>query len=174
MMAVIELTVTDYLGFYGTVEVISEIFLPIYGNLTEGNNYFSRRLRSKDWKEATDDEKIAALTEATRLIDRLNFSGSKYDATQFLQFPRGTDTTVPYDIKFACYELALALLSGKDPDTEIENLGSTSQGFGGLRDTYDRSFVLDHIRAGIPSPSAWAYLKPYLIDPETIRISRVD
>ena len=126
------------------------------------------------WKEASKDEKIAALTEATRIVDKLNFMGRKTDPTQLLQFPRGEDSTIPFDIRLATYEIALALLDGKDPDLEIENLGSTSQGFGGLRDTYARTFVLDHIRAGIPSASAWAYLRPYLVDPETIRISRVD
>ena len=108
------------------------------------------------------------------MIDNLNFRGKKNSSTQLLQFPRGTDTVVPTDIKIACYEIALRLLDGFDPDFEAENLGSINQGIAGLRDTYDRSFVLDHLRAGIPSPRAWALLKPYLVDPQTILLSRVN
>jgi len=170
----IDVTVMNGLYFAQTIDVVSNILLPTYGNLTEANNYFARRLRSKYWQEATTDEKIAALTEATRIIDSLNFIGTKTSTEQLLEFPRGKDTQVPFSIRIASYEIALALLDEVDPNLEVENLSSQSQGFGGLRDTYSRDFVLDHIRAGVPSAQAWAYLKPYLIDPNTIRLSRVD
>lgn len=173
-MAEYILSVTNNLYPYQSTDCVSEIFAPTYGTLQEAHNYLSRKLNNEAWLEAIPEKRLAAITEATRIIDTLNFRGKKYISTQLLQFPRTNDTTVPYDIKIACYEIALRLLDGFDPEYEVENLGSTNQGVGGLRDTYDRSFVLEHIRSGVPSPRAWALLKPYLVDPRTVIISRVN
>lgn len=188
----IELTVTSPLYFYPTVGVYNNTLIPHYGNVVDGDNYFTRSLRGSCWKEASQEEKVAALTDATRLIDALSFKGKKASDDQPLQFPRtitirrrivNTNCTeavevvqenVPASINAAAYEIALCLLDGYDPDLEIENLGSTSQGLGQVRDTFTRDFVLDHIRAGIPSAKAWASLRPYLIDANTVRVRRVD
>lgn len=204
-----DIAVVTNLYFYQTVEVFNKILIPHYGNVVDGDNYFTRSLRGECWHSADLDRKVAALTDATRLIDALNFIGTKTVDDQPLQFPRTivtrkrasdamvdfsipfdnsvTDfstpltratpiiqTIVPKNIETACYEIALCLLDGYDPDLEIENLGSTSQGLGAVRDTFTRDFVLDHVRAGIPSAKAWANLKPYLVDSRTIRMRRVD
>jgi hypothetical protein len=84
------------------------------------------------------------------------------------------DDVVPRDIEIACYEIAIQLLSGVDPDMEIENLAAHSQGFSTARTTYERAYVLEHIAAGVPSARAWILLKPYLRDPRRLNISRVD
>lgn len=167
-------SVTNNLYFNQSSDCVSEMFSPTYGTLQEAHNYLSRKLNNTSWLEAIPEKRQAAITEATRIIDTLNFRGKKHISTQLLQFPRGTDSVIPYDIKFACFEIALRLLDGFDPELEVENLGSTNQGIAGLRDTYDRSFVLDHIRAGVPSPRAWSLLLPYLVDPKTIIVSRVN
>ncbi len=53
---------------------------------------------------------------------------------QPLEFPRGSDTAVPDDIRRACYEIAYNLLDGKDPEMELENTKSlpTDTGSSGL------------------------------------------
>jgi hypothetical protein len=173
-----------------------------YATLAEANAYFDNRLYSSLWAASSSGDRDKALEQAARIIDRLNFAGEKnaasvvrlaltgrsdfeislsqeqYDAivaaglTQALQFPRGSDTVVPDDIKIASYEIAFALLDGVDPDKEFEDLGVVSQGYSSVRTTYDRSTVPEHTNAGIPSPTAWRFLKPY-VRAGGVKISRV-
>lgn len=130
-------------------------------------------LRSAAWNEAEESDQLQALIRATRAIDRLNYVGEISEATQMMQFPRGTDTEVPKDIEIACYEEAALLLSGADPQAEMANLSAVAQGISTVRTTYDRAVVSDNVRAGIISHIAWSYLVPYLRDPNEIVMSRV-
>ncbi len=173
-------------------------YLDAYGTLSEANNYFDNRLRSVAWRRASKVDKKSAMHEATLIIDRLNFIGIKADVSQVHQFPRGPtpnrfgtqtigippcgcsnsavrdpDTTVPTDIKYACFEIAIKLIQGYDPDREAEILAVNSQSYSNVRTGYDRTFVLDYMSAGIPSFRAWSYLKPYLRDPNEIDLVRV-
>ena len=170
-----------------------------YGTLSEANDYFNTRLHSDLWEGTDPAERTKALYSATRAIDRLDFAGEKAAAytyrqgltnpnqpsatellaiqaagiTQTLEFPRGADSTVPEDIEIACYELAYALLDGKDPQFELENLAMISQGYSAVRNTADRGYAQEHLLAGIPSTSAWSYLKPYLRENKEIRVVRL-
>lgn len=85
--------------------------------------------------------------------------------------PTGTPV-VPGEIENACYEIALCFLNGFDPEIEARNLSVTGQGYAGARTTYARDFLQDHLRAGIPSALAWSILRPYLVDPQALRITR--
>lgn len=145
-----------------------------YGSLTDANIYFDARLNSDAWEDASASDKEKALTMATRAIDRLNFVDAKTVSTQKLQFPRGTATTVPDAIKIATYEEALLLLDGHDQVKEQKNVSVVSHSFSSVRTTYDRTFVADHIAAGIISSIAWAYLQPFLRDPHELILSRVN
>lgn len=149
-----------------------------YGDTTGGDEYFATRLRSGPWDDASEADQIKALYEATRAIDRLAFKGFKTDADQVLSFPRsyveGTLVTeVPTEVLWATYELALCLLDEIDPEAEARNLGVTSESYGSVRTTYDRSFAEESIAAGIPSIQAWLFLQPYLQDSRGITLSRV-
>ncbi len=165
-----------------------------YGSVAEADDYFSRRLHESAWSGALAADRPKALFAATMIIDALNFKGKKSpvytlldanpsasdedirvaEASQPLEFSRGEDTEVPMAIRTACYEIAHALLDGKDPELELENLGIVSQGFGSVRTTYSRSQVpIEHIINGIPSAQAWRLLKPFLRDDEAIKMSRV-
>lgn len=143
-----------------------------YATEVEAQAYFDCRIGSEPWDDATPNERNKALAHATKIIDRLNFNGCKAVSAQENQFPRGTDTVVPQDIKDASAEIALALLDGVDPQLEYENLFMTSQGYGGIRSTFDRSIKQPHLLSGVPSSTAWNFLKPYLRDPLEIRIHR--
>ena len=144
-----------------------------YATEAEAILYFSGRLNADAWDDADSYERDKALINATRIIDRLNFKGTKTVDAQVLQFPRDNDTVVPDDIKSACSEIALALLDGVDPELEYDNLSMVSQGYANVRSTYDRSMPSEHVAAGIPSVNAWRYLKPYLRDVSAIDVSRV-
>jgi hypothetical protein len=171
-----------------------------YGTVNEANTYFENRLYSTAWTSSNTTDRTNALIGATQIIDRLNFSGEKatvydilYDSdgdlvdpapsdadvraaylSQELEFPRGTDTNVPDEIKMACWEIAYALLDGVDPDMEAENLAVIGQTISSVRTTYDRNNVsMAHIANGVPSAKAWRLLKPFLRDFASYRMSRV-
>lgn len=145
----------------------------MYGSLVDAQSYFDTRLNADAWLESTQDEQKKALISATRRIDRLNFNGDKTSSDQTLEFPRGGDQTVPQDIAVACYEIALALLEGADPEMEFSSLTSTSFGFGPVKLGREIASIPDYVRSGIPSALAWSYIRPYLRDSRSIRISKV-
>ena len=174
-MAEINISVGDTLIFIQQMEEAVVVPLQAYGSLAGANSYFASRLRMRGlWANATDEDKNAALTEAREWIDRLNFQGCKTVDSQLFEFPRDGSSVVPMDIEKAAYEIAAKLLDGMDPELEIKNLGSTSQGFGPARTTYDRAFVLEHLSAGIVSAKAYALLKPFLNDSKRLQLCRVE
>jgi hypothetical protein len=164
-----------------------------YGGIADAAQYFLTRLNTEAWDNADDTTRQKALIQATRLIDRLNFEGDKTDPKQTLQFPRSitnmeidpstglptqpvttADTVVPLDIQYACYEIAIQLLDGVDPDWEVASLAQSANKISSLSTSYNRGFVEEHIRAGIPSYIAWTYLKPYMRDTKELLLSRVN
>ena len=97
------------------------------------------------------------------------------EVSQALEFPRDSDIVVPEDIETVCFEIALALLDGVDPDVELENLGVTSQGYGGIKTAYNRDQQpIEHLLHGIPSAMAWRILKPFLRDGRAVITARVN
>jgi hypothetical protein len=48
-----------------------------YGTLTEANEYFDARLHSEGWSDSNPSDRPKALTEATQIIDDLNYRGVK-------------------------------------------------------------------------------------------------
>ena len=166
-----------------------------YGTLAKAITYFGTRLHTSVWDMATTTDRQKAMYMATRYIDRLNYKGQKAavyalllaneeatcaqvraaEASQELEFPRDTDTTVPLDIETACYEITLALLDDVDPDAELENLGISTHSYAGVRTGYNRDQQpIEHLIHGIPSPMAWRYLKPFLLDGRQVVLDRVD
>ena len=181
----------------GLPDTVSDLEIA-YGTVARANDYFGTRLHSELWDATSHPDKTKSLKMATMSIDHLNFAGEKHEAflvrkgfdtvclteiqqiaiwdagkTQCLEFPRGSDIFIPRDIELACYDLAFTLLDGVDPEIEFQNQSTISEGFASVRDTKDRSFVQEHIHAGIPSLSAWSRLRRYLRDVGSIQLSRV-
>lgn len=117
-------------------------------------------------------DKYKALYMATRIIDRLNYIGSKTETDQEHEFPRNGETTVPQDILDACCEIAISLLDGYNDDIEYENQFVQQQKYSNVQTTYNRPAASEHIIAGVPSIVAWRLLKPYLRDPNAVSLSR--
>lgn len=144
-----------------------------YADIEYANTYFGSRLHTKPWDNAPIVDRNAALAMATRDIDRLDYRDAKAVSSQELEFPRGADTEVPDDIKIACCEIALALLDGVDVDAELDATRVLSDGFSGVRTTYDSRSVPEHVFAMIASPRAWRFLRPFVREPGNIRLDRV-
>lgn len=97
------------------------------------------------------------------------------DADQDLEFPRGQDTEVPQEIKWACYEIAFALIEGFDPEDAADRLNIVRQSYSSVRTTYDNSSeAMEYLVYGIPTMRVWHWLKPYLAGVNPINISRAD
>lgn len=152
--------------------------------VTDGDAYFGSRLYSQVWTAASADNKQASLNDATRIINRFQYLGTKTLDVQLYEWPRKgivldrvviDSASIPQDILLAQYEIAFALLSGVSIEKELRSLGVTSRGYSSVRITYDPGRASIWLLLGIPSYAAWAYLFPYLhreID-GTIKLHRV-
>lgn len=145
-----------------------------YITRAEGDTYFSNRLNTDVWDDAVDGDQNAAINESTLAIDRLNFIGNKEVATQVNQFPRGSDTVVPQDIKDACAEEAIRRLDGVSEEEEYEGLRIQKNQYADVNINEDVGMVPRHIIAGIMSIKAWRLLLPFIRDPHSMALSRVN
>jgi hypothetical protein len=166
----------------------------IYGTLGEADTYFENRLHETAWTGATPASRGKALIAARAIMDALNYKGYKHavytllqanpsatqeqiraaEISQPLEFPRGADTEVPEAIRIAEYEIAHALLDGKDPELELENLAVNSMGYGQVKTSYERTQLpIEHIINLVPSSVAWRLLKPFLRDSDALKLSRL-
>lgn len=143
-----------------------------YITFAEGDTFFASRLDANVWTNATESDKNKALKMATKRIDRLNYQGFRIDKDSTNQFPRGTDASVPQDIKDASALIAIELLDGWDDQLENENLFMVEQKYDKISSKYDRSNTPEYILAGIPTLEAWRYIRPFIRDPRTIDFSR--
>lgn len=172
-----------------------------YGTVNDGNAFFDARLHSYDWDQATVSDRGKALVQASELIDQFDYVGDKYtvyvakealgdladlttdenkeilrqaELAQELEFPRGSSATIPTEIEYACYLIAKALLSGRDPDMDLESMATKSTSYGDVRTSYDRSGnTQEHITHLIPSPQAFNLLRPFFRERNQFDLYRV-
>jgi len=142
------------------------------------DSYFENIVGSQLWDDAEDPLKLRALCHATKILNTLNWVGVPDAWDQENCFPRhgllSGSSQVPQDVQEACCDIALALLNDINPDESIEDIAVTSQSYSSIRVSYDRSMVQEHIAAGVPSATAWKKIKPYLLEPGLIRMTRVN
>jgi len=160
-----------------------------YGNITSADLFFANRLFTFDWDNANIDDRQKAISHATMLIDQFAYIGDKYSVSmivdptqeqrqaaeiaQPLEFPRGDSSVVPSEIEHACYLIAQALLSGRNPDMDLEGLANTSVSYGGVRTNFDRSEIMEHVSHLIPSPEAFNLLRPFFRRKNSFYVKRV-
>jgi hypothetical protein len=170
-----------------------------YGTVNEANTFFSTRLWTYDWDNASVADRAKALQHATDLIDQFDYVGQKYavailygtstapltptdaeiraaELSQPLQFPRGEDadasSTIPTEVEQACYLIAKALMT-RDPEADLEALATKKSQYGDVRTEYNRDGnLLDHVQHLIPSPQAWNLLRPFLRRRNTFSVKR--
>lgn len=94
-----------------------------YCTVAEADAYHETIVGATTWTEAEDDTKIAALIQATRVLDeQYDWVGQKANSTQALRWPRADVTdrdgwdvdsaTIPTFLKNATAEMARALIKG--------------------------------------------------------------
>lgn len=163
---------SSVLYFTQAAKVSNKKTLPFYGSVADSDTYFYYHPQFHIWSELSNEDKLRYLVGATRIIERLNYIGQKAEDSQALQFPRTGATVIPVEIEQAAYEIALKFAEGIDPDTEARNLSVRSQGYAGSKTDYERTFVPDYVRAGVPSQTAWLLLVAYLRDPYSLTMQR--
>jgi hypothetical protein len=146
----------------------------IYGTLQLADDYFDSKLFADTWTDATDADKVKALSMATKAIDNLDFRGEKSESTQVLSFPRTIFPETPDAILVACYECAFAFLDGVNIEEEIANARISSETFSSMKEISDVNIVPIHFIVGIPSAIAWYLLRPYVKDGAEISLKRVN
>ena len=144
-----------------------------YVTVIEADTYFVEKYPSDEWDIANATTKQATLSTATRLINQLNFFGTKSTQTQVNEFPRNGQTDLPNAVKYACFEIAYALLDGQDVEYNSENVNVLTSKFGSVTTTKQKDSVPLHMLHNIPSSQAWNYLRPYLVNTETLKIGRM-
>ena len=167
-----------------------------YKTIADYDAYFAERLYEQDWLGAPTDDKERAALAATRAADQLIYAGKKTavfdlleanpdatqaeidaaDASQPLKFPRDGDTTIPDNFFFGVCEEARALISGRDPDQEFENLWLSSDGVGSTRVSSNRNGMPPlHTSHFLTSATAWKYFQEF-VDPDvnTFTVNRVN
>lgn len=144
-----------------------------YISVRDADAYFDMKLDNELWYTTNNDKQLRALNTATRYIECLNFSGDKSVATQRLEFPRNGGTVIPDDVKYACCEVAYNLLDERDPEFESEHVHIGMSNIGTVKTNKDTENVPVHILHNIPSSLAWAYLRPYLADTNTLQMQRM-
>jgi hypothetical protein len=145
-----------------------------YIAVADAEEYFDTRLDNEPWLLATENQKLAALVTATRIIDRLKFKGvANQDTAAFPRTIDGVEIPVNTSVEAATCEIALSLLDGVDPEAEYESLTMTSQAFDKVRSSYNRDNPPHHILAGVPSITAWRYLSPYLVNFSEVELVRI-
>lgn len=145
-----------------------------YVTNAEADDYFEFRYNSPLWDTLDETTKTKLLVTSSRYLTKLNWAGDKADATQALEFPRGTDTTIPVEIKNGVCEIAYALLDGRDVEYEQELLSHTrlsASVFGVSLDAKTVDVARIH---GIPSSLAWSYFRPFLRDGSVVTLVRMD
>jgi hypothetical protein len=125
------------------------------------------------WDDADDDDKNAALKASVEAIEQLNYMGDKNDDDQTYQFPRNGDTSTPTDIHKAIVHNAIAIIDGRNPEMEFENLNTKSEKYGPVFLQKANQVSQEHLYAGIVSVTAWRYLVPYLRDNDVVQLRRV-
>lgn len=113
-----------------------------YGSRAEADAYFADSIRGDDWSNVADTKKDQGLVEATRILERENWLGTKEVPAQDLDFPRtglvcnGENITAAESletIKTAQFEYALdiilkpSILTVNDP-TGLNNIKGVGAG----------------------------------------------
>lgn len=152
----------------------------LYVSVANATTYFSTRLYTDEWDNATDATKAAALHMAERLIESTPWRGQRYDLDRDDQpgeWPRYIDgvavdydedlntETVPTEILEAIYEEALALLKvGDSPRAKLRSEGVKSFNIGGkLSETFTGSKDLSEAEElGFKSAEAYRLVSKWI------------
>ena len=89
-----------------------------------------------------------------------------------MQFPRNGLNEVPLDIEYATFELGKVFLSGRTPQDIAASNPVKRDRFANVETEYDPRYTPEFLLNSFPSFQAWAYIRPYLRNTQTIEFLR--
>ena len=154
-----------------------------YITLQEAINYFTGMLNTSSWDNASISDQTKSLIQASGDIDKIAYIGQKLNPQSEHEFPRQFEDPLiddtPYDvdglpfgIKYAVCEQALALLDGFDVNKELDGLTVTASRYSTVEVQYNRDTVPMHLKCGLCA-KAWQYILPFIRDNRSLLLSRV-
>lgn len=115
-----------------------------------------------NWFNLADSDKERKLRNACYRIDSLRLSSYKHNLSQELQFPRGTDSTVPERVKQAqVLEAMQSLDTAAARRRELQDQGVKSVSIGNTSESYSDGSLASY--GTLTSREAYTLLKPYLL-----------
>ncbi len=104
-----------------------------YASQADADTYFANSTRATTWSAFTSDQKDEGLIDATRLLERLSWQGTKTNPSQTLEFPRDglvdcngepvSSAESLIQISEAEFEYAIAILSDSSVLTSTDVTG---------------------------------------------------
>lgn len=155
-----------------TVELAEDF---VYGDLESAATYLAnRKLDYATWSTATEAQQTIALNQAAELIDNLVYVSERVLPDQTYEWPRvGYDPT-PDKIVYAAYEIAFAIICGRDVEMDAATRPTTrSETMLGTHQTDIRAHSPARLH-NIPSEYAWRLLCPFLRDVNSPVIERTN
>ena len=134
----------------------------MYLTLDEADIYLESVMNTEPWDLSTDILRTKAIKAAQKIIESLSLTGTIVDGEPVAA------------IKDATVEIALRLLDGIDPETEMYNQTVKELEFDRLKQTNKSGETPLHIIAGVPSITAFNILRRFMPDITTVRLSRTD
>ena len=134
----------------------------MYLTLDEADIYLESVMNTEPWDLSTDVLRTKAIKAAQKIIESLSLTGTIVDGEPVAA------------IKDATVEIALRLLDGIDPETEMYNQTVKELEFDRLKQTNKSGETPLHIIAGVPSITAFNILRRFMPDITTVRLSRTD
>lgn len=135
----------------------------MYLTLDEADIYLEAVMVTEAWDLSTDVLRTKSIKAAQRIIEALNTFGTLDE--------NGDPVAL---IKDATIEIALKLLEGVDPATELYNYTIKEMEFDRLKQTNKSGETPLHVIAGVPSIIAFNILRRFMPDLTTVRMSRTD
>ena len=134
----------------------------MYLTLDEADIYLESVMNTEPWDLSTDILRTKAIKAAQKIIESLSLTGTIVDGEPVAA------------IKDATVEIALRLLDGIDPETEMYNQTVKELEFDRLKQTNKSGETPLHVIAGVPSITAFNILRRFMPDITTVRLSRTD
>lgn len=134
---------------------------PAYVTVADANAYLTGRPNSKPWDDATPDQRLGALREASDRLDEMMWVGLPLVKGQARVWPRsGVDASSINVVRRATILEAVALLTPQSERQKLQAEGVTSFRLGSLSETYGE---VKESAGGLNSASAYKILSPYFV-----------
>ena len=135
----------------------------MYVTLEEADIYLESVMNTEPWDLSTDLIRTKSIKASQKIIEALNTVGTLDEFGEPVAL-----------IKDATIEIALKLLDGVDPETELYNYTIKEMEFDRLKQTNKSGETPLHVIAGVPSVIAFNILRRFMPDITTVRLSRTD